>query len=234
MEMDHTTEIAERYRALLERVRRAAEAAGRDPHGIVLVAVSKRMAPERIEAAYRAGARDFGENYVQEALSKVDRLPPDARWHMIGHLQSNKARRAVETFAWIHSLDRPSLGDALEKAAAARNRTVDVLIQVNVGGEATKSGTDAEGAQALLGRAGDWPHLRIRGLMTIPPYRADPEEVRPYFRALRELRDRLQAGAPPGVRLEHLSMGMSHDFPVAIEEGATMVRVGTAIFGERA
>ncbi|NOY45481.1 MAG: YggS family pyridoxal phosphate-dependent enzyme [Deltaproteobacteria bacterium] len=231
--MEHTTEIAERYRAVLERVRRAAEAAGRDPDGIVLVAVSKKMGPERIEAAYRAGARDFGENYVQEALSKVDRLPPDTRWHMIGHLQSNKARRAVETFAWIHSLDRPSLGDALEKAAAARNRAVDVLIQVNVGGEATKSGTDAEGAQALLGRAGDWPHLRIRGLMTIPPYRTDPEEVRPYFRTLRELRDRLQAGAPPGVRLEHLSMGMSHDFPVAIEEGATMVRVGTAIFGER-
>ncbi|GAB6063854.1 YggS family pyridoxal phosphate-dependent enzyme [Deferrisoma palaeochoriense] len=232
--MREPTSIGQRYREVLDAVRQACGRTGRSPEAVTLVAVSKTVEPERILAAYEAGARDFGENYVQEALGKVDRLPPDARWHMIGHLQSNKAKRAVETFAWVHSLDRPSLADALEKAAAARGRVLDVLVQVNVGGELTKSGTDEEGARALVRRAPEWPHLRIRGLMAIPPYREDPEEVRPYFRALRELRDRLQAEAPEGVRLEHLSMGMSHDFAVAIEEGATLVRVGTAIFGERA
>ncbi len=226
-------EVGARYARVLERVRQAAREAGRDPAGVRLVAVSKKVDSARIRAAYRAGARDFGENYVQEALGKIPELPDDARWHMIGHLQTNKAKRAVEAFAWIHSLDRPSLGEALEKAAARRDRRVNVLIQVNVGGESTKSGADPEGAVALARRAGEWPHLRIRGLMAIPPWREDPEEVRPYFRALRELRDRIASLALPGVGMEELSMGMSHDFAVAVQEGATMVRVGTAVFGPR-
>ncbi len=225
--------VGERYRGVLARVEEAAARAGRDPASVRLVAVSKTVDPERVRQAYEAGARDFGENYVQEAVAKADALPPDARWHMIGHLQSNKAKRAVETFDWVHSLDRPSLAQALEKAAARRGRGLDVLIQVNVGREPTKSGTDPEGAVALARAAPRWPHLRIRGLMAIPPYLADPEEVRPYFRALRELRDRIAALGLPGVEMVELSMGMSHDFPVAIEEGATMVRVGTAIFGPR-
>ncbi len=226
-------EVGTRYLRVLERVRQAAREAGRDPAGVRLIAVSKTVEASRIRGAYRAGARDFGENYVQEALGKIRELPDDVRWHMIGHLQSNKARRAVEAFAWIHSLDRPSLAEALEKAAARRGRRVNVLIQVNVGGEATKSGADPEGAVALARRAGEWPHLRVRGLMAIPPWREDPEEVRPYFRALRELRDRIAALGLPGVGMEELSMGMSHDFAVAVQEGATMVRVGTAIFGPR-
>ncbi len=226
-------EVGARYARVLEQVRQAAREAGRDPAGIRLIAVSKTVEPDRIRAAYRAGARDFGENYVQEAVGKIRELPDDVRWHMIGHLQSNKAKRAVEAFAWIHSLDRPSLAEALEKAAARRDLRVNVLIQVNVGGEATKSGADPEGAVALARRAGEWPHLRIRGLMAIPPWKEDPEEVRPYFRALRELRDRIASLGLPGVGMEELSMGMSHDFAVAVQEGATMVRVGTAIFGPR-
>jgi len=199
--------------------------------------VTKTVSAERILEAYGAGARLFGENYVQEAQGKVDALPRDAEWHMIGHLQSNKAKRAVELFTCVQSVDRPSLADALEKAARARGMRLDVLIEVNTGDESTKSGTDVEGATALAHRATDWPSLRFRGLMAIPPYCEDPEASRPHFRALRALRERLTGaqGPAPGElgEFDTLSMGMSHDFAVAIEEGATLVRVGTAIFGER-
>ncbi len=221
----------------LARVRgaitQAARRAGRDPEGVRLVAVTKTVPPEVVREAYDAGARIFGENYVQEALDKVDHLPHDARWHMIGHLQSNKAKRAVETFSVVQTLDRPSLADALEKAARNRDRTLNVLLQVNVGEEATKSGATPEEAVALVRRAPDWPSLRLCGLMAIPPYHPDPEAVRPHFRALRALAERIEALAVPGVTMGERSMGMSHDFEVAIEEGATLVRVGTAIFGER-
>jgi len=226
--------VGERYRRVLAQVGEAAERSGRPGDAVRLLAVTKTVPPEGVLAAYRAGARLFGENYVQEGQRKVDALPRDAEWHMIGHLQSNKAKRATELFACVQSLDRPSLATALEKAARARGLALDVLIEVNSGDETTKSGADAEGAVALARRAAEWPNLRLRGLMAIPPYCPDPEASRPHFRALRELRDRIAAslGLPVG-DLATLSMGMSHDFAVAIEEGATLVRVGTAIFGER-
>ncbi|NTU60170.1 MAG: YggS family pyridoxal phosphate-dependent enzyme [Deltaproteobacteria bacterium] len=213
---------------------RARERAGRPPGSVRLLAVTKTVEAERVRRAWDAGVRLFGESYVQEAVGKVDRLPPEAEWHFIGHLQSNKARQALDLFRLVHSLDRPSLADALEKAARARGAQVDVLLEVNVGAEASKSGASLGDALDLARRAEEWPSLRIRGLMAIPPYLADAEEVRPYFRAVRELADRIRALELPGVAMEELSMGMSHDFPVAIEEGATLVRVGTALFGERA
>lgn len=225
--------VARRYREVRAAVDRAAAAAGRDPATVRLLAVTKTVPPEGLRAAYAAGARLFGENYVQEAQGKVDTLPRDAAWHMIGHLQSNKARRAAEIFACVQSLDRPSLADALEKAVRARGQRLDVLLQVNTGDEQTKSGTTADGAVELARNAARWPSLRVRGLMALPPYCEDPEEVRPHFRALRELGQRIAALGLPGVEMAELSMGMSHDFSVAVEEGATLVRVGTAIFGGR-
>lgn len=226
-------EVARRYRTVGQQLSAAVAAAGRPPDSVLLLAVSKRQPVESLAAAYAAGARDFGENYVQEALGKVDQLPLDARWHLIGHLQSNKAKRAAEAFHCIHTLDRPSLAGALEKAVAERRGRLQVLLQVNVAGEESKSGTTPEGAESLARRMAEWPHLWLRGLMTIPPYLTDPEQVRPHFRALRALRDRLAALALPGLEMTELSMGMSHDFPVAVQEGATIVRVGTALFGER-
>lgn len=225
--------VADRLQVVIREIAEAASSAGRDPRSVRLVAVTKTVAPERIREAYDAGARMFGENYVQEALGKVDRLPRDAEWHMIGHLQTNKAKRATEIFPTIETLDRPSLAAAIEKAARTRAVRVDVLIQVNVAGEGAKSGATPELALGLTQRAMEWPHLRFRGLMVIPPYCTDAERTRPHFRALRELRDSLTKLAPPGVELTELSMGMSHDFAVAVEEGATLVRIGTAIFGER-
>jgi pyridoxal phosphate enzyme (YggS family) len=225
--------VGRRYREVRRRLDAAVAAAGRTPGSVQLLAVSKRQPVASLGAAHAAGARDFGENYVQEALAKVDQLPLDARWHLIGHLQSNKARRAAEAFHRVHTLDRPSLAAALERAVAARRGRLEVLLQVNVAGEESKHGTTPEGAETLARRMAEWPHLWLRGLMTIPPYLPDPEQVRPHFRALRELRDRLAALALPGLEMTELSMGMSHDFPVAVQEGATIVRVGTAIFGER-
>lgn len=226
--------VARRYREALARVAEAASRANRPPESVSVLAVTKTVDPERIRQAYDGGARRFGENYVQEALGKVDRLPLDAEWHMIGHLQSNKAKRAVEVFRCVESVDRPSLADALEKAARARGVTLDVLVQVNTGDEETKSGTTPEGAETLAGRFAEWPSLRLRGLMAIPPYFEDAEDARPHFRAMRELGERIAGLGLPGVSMDVLSMGMSHDFPVAVEEGATLVRIGTAIFGERA
>ncbi len=225
--------VGERYRQVSGRVAAAARRAGRDPGAVRLVVVTKTQTPERVRATYDAGARVFGENYVQEAAAKIDVLPRDAEWHMIGHLQSNKARKAVDLFSWIHTVDRPSVGRALERAAGGAGGRVDVLLQVNVAGEASKSGASPDEAITLARRAGEWPHLQIRGLMAIPPFRADPEDARADFRALRALADRIREMGLPGVAMDELSMGMSHDFEVAIEEGATWVRVGSAIFGPR-
>jgi pyridoxal phosphate enzyme (YggS family) len=225
--------VAERLRAVCGAVDEAARRAGRDPGSVRVVAITKTVEAERILEAYEAGARIFGENYLQELLSKVDRLPRDVRWHMTGHLQTNKAKRAVDVFSVVQTLDRPSLADALEKAARDRGMRVDVLIQVNIGAEATKYGATPEAGVELARRASEWPSLRICGLMAIPPYRPEAEESRPHFRALRELGERIAAFSVPGVGMGELSMGMSHDFEVAVEEGATLVRVGTAIFGER-
>jgi PLP dependent protein len=209
----------------------AAHRAGRDPGSVRLVAVSKTVDLERLRAAIDAGQNLFGENYLQEAKDKIDVLGRQVGWHLVGRLQSNKARGAVELFDLIHAVDRLKLAQTLDAAAARLGQVQDVLIQVNQGDEATKSGVAPEAAPALLREVTRLPHLRVLGLMTMPPWFPDPEGARPYFRALRKLRNHLRELT--GLPLTELSMGMSGDFAVAVEEGATLVRVGTAIFGSR-
>ena len=229
--------IASDLSAVHDRIARAAQRAGRSAGDIALMAVSKTVSPERVIEAYEAGQHLFGENRVQEFADKFSALAGlrDAEFHMIGHLQSNKAAKAAEIFHAIDSLDSAKLAQRLDAAAEKLGKTLDVLIEINVGGEAAKSGIAPHSAELdqILTGAPEWQHLRICGLMTVPPFTEDPEGARPYFRQLRELRDRLEARQLPGVSLRRLSMGMSHDFEVAIEEGSTCVRVGTAIFGDR-
>jgi pyridoxal phosphate enzyme (YggS family) len=224
-------------RARLERVRdRIASAAGRvgrDPASVRLVAVSKTFPPDYVRAAAQAGQLDFGESRVQEAFPKMDEtrdLP--LRWHLVGHLQSNKARRAAERFDVIHSVDDPALGRRVDLAASEAGRVVDCLIQVDLAGEPTKHGVQPSDLEALVTQLSERRAARLKGLMLLPPA-GEPEAVRPYFAALRRLRDDLLARGIPLSALSELSMGMSGDFEVAIEEGATIVRVGTALFGER-
>ena len=227
--------VRERYREVIRRIREAAGSAGRDPDGITLVAVSKTVPPEVIAALRPLAPVVLGENRVQEAQAKLPLLPgPDVfRWHLIGHLQSNKVNRAVELFETIHSVDRLELLQRLNRRCGETGRRLRVLLEVNLGGESSKSGCVEEEVVPLLEAACSLPHLIVDGFMTIPPYRQDPEEVRPYFRRLREIRDRLAGRFEGALPLRELSMGMSHDFEVAIQEGATLVRVGTAIFGAR-
>jgi pyridoxal phosphate enzyme (YggS family) len=213
------------------RIQAAADRAGRDPADVQLVVVTKNRAIDEIRRVLDAGPCILGENRVQEALDKMPALPDDTVWHMIGHLQRNKAKQAVRHFAMIHSLDSLRLAEALQRAAANADLTVDTLVEVNVAGEQTKFGLADDGVLPLLKAvAASLDRLRVRGLMTLAPYVDDPETVRPVFRRLRALRGRLEA---EGFALPHLSMGMTQDFEVAIEEGASMVRVGTAIFGPR-
>jgi PLP dependent protein len=225
--------IAENLAAVRSRLEAAARRAGRDPGEVRLVAVSKTVPLARIKEAVAAGQRLFGENYLQEAQPKIAALGEEARWHFIGGLQTKKAKGAAGLFDLIHSVDRLKLAQALEQAAAKLGRVQDILIQVNLAGEASKSGAAPEDAAALLAEISRFAHLRVTGLMTMPPWFADPEEVRPYFRALRELRNRLRDLHIAANSLPELSMGMTGDFEVAVEEGATLVRVGAAIFGER-
>jgi PLP dependent protein len=223
-------EITARLAELRERVALAARRAGRDPAAVTVVLASKTQPPEAIRAAYAAGAREFGENYVQEAAAKQDALADlgDLRWHLIGHLQTNKARDAANRFALIQSLDSARLAAALGRVRPAPR--VPVLIEVNAAGEVSKTGVEAAGLERLIEAAR--AAVDILGLMTIPPAAPDPARARPHFAMLREMRDRLAAAT--GLALSELSMGMTGDFEVAIEEGATIVRVGRAIFGERA
>jgi pyridoxal phosphate enzyme (YggS family) len=223
--------IARNLEAVRNAIAAACRRAGRDPGEVRLVAVSKTVDLDRIRAAIAAGQDLFGENYLQEAKDKIDVLGRQVGWHLVGHLQTNKAKPAVELFDLIHGVDRSKLARALDSAADRLGKVQDVLIQVNQGGEDTKSGVAPEAAMALVQEVARLPHLRLLGLMTMPPWFADPEQARPYFRSLRELRDRLQGLS--GLPLPELSMGMSGDFTVAVEEGATLVRVGTAIFGRR-
>lgn len=227
--------VAANLQAVRSRIERAALAAGRSPADVRLVAVSKTFDPGRIRAAAAAGQLDFGENKVQEALAKMPALADlPLRWHLIGHLQSNKARKAIGPFALLHSVDSLDLLRRLDRIAAETGRRVEVLVQLDLAGEATKFGLPPEELDGVLDAAVDLEHARVRGLMVLPPWFDDPEQARPFFRRLREIRDRqLDRGVPPGL-LQDLSMGMSHDFEVAIAEGATIVRVGTAIFGRRA
>jgi pyridoxal phosphate enzyme (YggS family) len=218
-------DIAGNLARVRERLARAAERAGRRADDVLLIGVSKTVEEERIRAAVAAGIAALGENRVQEARAKVAALGRPVPWHLIGHLQSNKVKDALEVFDVIHSLDRLELAAELERRAAARGRTVEALLQVNVAAEASKGGVEPDAVAQALDTIGKLAHVRVRGLMTIPPEVERPDESRPWFRRLRELAER------HGLR--ELSMGMSGDFEVAIEEGATMVRVGTAIFGPR-
>jgi pyridoxal phosphate enzyme (YggS family) len=217
-----------------ERIVDACARSGRKPEDVKLVAVAKTVAPDRIRQAYGAGLRDFGENRVQEADEKRAALSDlTATWHLIGHLQTNKARAARELFHWIHSVDSSRLAAKLDKAAVCSGERLQALIEVNLGDEPTKSGARGDEIVQLAEQISHLETIELRGLMTIPPFFDDPEKARPFFRSLRELATEIDALHLPHVSMKDLSMGMSHDFEVGIEEGATMVRVGTAIFGER-
>jgi pyridoxal phosphate enzyme (YggS family) len=231
--MRHELSVAQNLERVRERIARACLRAGRNPEEVRLLAVTKTVAVQRIEEALALGQRVFGENYVQEALPKIRELGPGIEWHFIGHLQSNKARHVVGAFQMVQTLDRVSLAQELERRARAAGTPVDLLIQVNVAREESKSGAAVEDLERLLEEVVNLQWGRLRGLMTIPPLGRDPEEARPYFRGLWELRERFRRQVPPPHCLEELSMGMTGDLEVAVEEGATIVRVGTAIFGAR-
>ena len=228
-----TTQIATNVAAIKQRIAAAASRAGRAPETIRLMAVSKTVEPARIRQAIEAGMTLFGENYVQEAREKIPDVGHAVEWHMIGHLQTNKVKYVVNLFDWIHSVDRLELASELDKRAGQNNRRLNVLIEVNVSGEESKSGAEASQALELVRQISLLPHLSVRGLMTMPPYSDDPENSRPYFKALHKLRDEISAAAIPNIQMDELSMGMTDDFEVAIEEGATIIRVGRAIFGAR-
>ena len=235
--LDVLMSIPENIAAVRQRMATAARRAGRTPEEIALMAVTKTVEPARIRAAYEAGLRVFGENRVQEFAGKTGALADlvDAEWRMIGHLQTNKAGRAAELFAAVDSIDSLKMAEKLNTAADKLGKKLAVLIEVNVGGETAKSGIamDSPEIKEILRAAPQLQSLSFQGLMTVPPFTDDPQGARPYFRKLRELRDALAKRRLPSVSLDVLSMGMSHDFEVAIEEGSTCVRVGTAIFGER-
>ncbi len=229
--------IAQNVKLLRERIVAAAHRCGRDPASISLMAVSKTFPSILIREAYDCGLRLFGESRVQEFAEKSEVLLDlqDVQWHMIGHLQTNKATRATELFAGIDSVDSMRLAEKLNHEAGKLQKKLEVLIEINIGGESVKSGVapSSPEIEEILKAAPKLEHLEFRGLMTVPPFSEDPEQTRPYFRRLRELRDQVAARRLPSVSMEVLSMGMSHDFEVAIEEGSTCVRVGAGIFGER-
>jgi pyridoxal phosphate enzyme (YggS family) len=224
--------VAANIASVQDRITAAARRAGRRPEEIALMAVSKTQPPERIRETYDAGQRLFGENRVQEFAAKN---LPAAEWHMIGHLQTNKAAKTAELFSSVDSVDSLKLAEKLDAAARMLGRKLDVLVEINVGGEAAKSGIapDSPALEELLMAAARLEALAFRGLMTVPPLSRDPQDARSYFRKLRELRDAIAVRKLSAVAVDQLSMGMSHDFEVAVEEGSTCVRVGTAIFGER-
>jgi PLP dependent protein len=227
--------FAERLAHVRARIDAACRRAGRDPAAVTLVAVSKTFPVAAIREAVAAGVTVFGESRIQEALPKMEALAdvPGLAWHLVGHLQSNKAVKAVGTFALIHSVDTLALAERLDRLAAERGVVQDVLIEVNVAGEATKHGVAPGETEALVAAAAALSHLRVRGLMGMAPYADDPEAARPHFRRLAALLREIAQNAPGGVTMDTLSMGMSDDFEVAIEEGATLVRIGTRLFGGR-
>lgn len=228
------TDIVGNLAAIRSRIAAAAAAAGRKPADVRLLAVSKTFSAEHVRAAYAAGQRDFGENKVQEGLQKIaETADLEIRWHLIGHLQSNKAKKAAPAFAAIHAIDSVDLVRRVDAAAAEAGKSPELYIQVDLAGEATKFGAAEADVPAIAEAALACRAARLQGLMLLPPWFDEPERARPYFHRLRELRDRLIADGVDAGRLHDLSMGMSHDFEVAIQEGATLVRVGTAIFGKR-
>lgn len=231
--MVDTSALGARLAAVRDRIAAAAGRARRDPASIQLVAVSKTFLTDYVRAAAEAGQTDFGENRVQDALRKMDEAADLAiRWHLVGHLQSNKAKKAGR-FDVMHSIDSPALLQAVDAAAAAEGRRIDLLVQVDLAGELTKHGAREDELPAIFAAAAALRAAQVVGLMLLPPAVDDPDAARPYFRALRDVRQRLLDGGVDASMVRELSMGMSHDFEVAIEEGATIVRVGTAIFGVR-
>ncbi len=225
--------IAENLARVRERIEAAASRAGRDPKTVRLVAVTKTVEPERIREALDAGAKTFGENYIQEAQKKILVLGTQASWHFIGHLQKNKAKYAVRLFESIHSVDGFALAEELNRVALKEGKIQNILLQVDLGGEETKFGAPEETVIKICENISGLEAVRVKGLMTLPPFSDEPEDSRPYFKKLRLLQDRLAELKIPRISMEELPMGMSGDFEVAIEEGATLVRVGTAIFGPR-
>lgn len=223
--------LEENYQNLQEQIRLSAEKAGRDPQEVRLLAVSKKMDSEKIRVIWQLGHRLFGENRVQEARVKIPEMPVGGEWHFIGGLQTNKAKDAVECFDVVESVDRLDLAAELQKRLELAGKKMRIMVEVNVGGEAAKHGCSPDAVGELLRSIQGLPRLEVIGLMAIPPFREEAEKARPFFVQLRQIRDRLQE--THGVHLPELSMGMSHDFPVAIAEGATLVRIGTALFGPR-
>ena len=226
-------DIALNINNIRQRIAQAASRSGRAPGDIKLMAVTKTVSPERVQEAMDAGIDLFGENYVQEAKEKIAALGKNVKWHMIGHLQTNKAKYVVHLFDCVQSVDRIELARELDKRARLTGCRLNVLIEVNVGGEQSKSGIGAADAPQLVKNVASLENISVHGLMTMPPYFENPEEARPYFRALKNLAAQIDCARIPGVSMKELSMGMTDDFEVAIEEGATLVRVGRAIFGAR-
>jgi pyridoxal phosphate enzyme (YggS family) len=226
-------DVAANYRGILSRMNEAAAQCGRNPNDVKLLGASKSQSSEAIRAAIGAGVELIGENYVQEAKEKKDRISESAEWHMIGHLQRNKVKAAIELFDIIETLDNLALARDLDKEASKHGKKVRVFIEVNLGNEESKSGIAKNQVFSLVQEVASLSNMRVEGLMTVPPFRENLEEVRPFFRELSELREKLNELRLPNVDLKELSMGMTHDYTVAIEEGATIVRIGTALFGPR-
>ena len=224
-------DVAANYRCIVDRISEAAAKVGRDPRKVKLLAAAKSQPIEKIRAAMAAGVTVIGENYVQEARGKKESMSAGAEWHMIGHLQRNKAKAAVELFDVIESVDSIALGRELNKEAEKSGKKTRVFIEVNLGGEESKSGIAKDQAADITRALSELTHLSLEGLMTVAPFEERPEDVRKYFRELRELQMELNQQA--NIRMRELSMGMTHDYPVAVEEGATIVRIGTALFGPR-
>lgn len=226
--------IADNLADIRGRIRAACLRSGRDESEVRLVGVTKTVPVERIREGVAAGIKILGENYVQEASKKAEALADlDVSWHFIGHLQSNKSKLVMQCCDWIQTVDRESLAGTLSALSQKRGKALPILIQVNVGDEGSKSGVHPDGLLALFRAVVRMEGLEVRGLMTLPPYSEDPERVRPYLRKMRELLERVREEAPDPGRIRELSMGMSHDFETAVEEGATLVRIGTALFGTR-
>jgi len=226
-------QIRERLARVQEQIAQAAQRAGRNAENVTLIAVSKTFDPTIVQKAVDAGTLELGENRVQEAVPKAAQVKGEVRWHLIGHLQSNKVKPAVETFAVIQTIDSVKLAERVDRIAGELGKRPKVLVQVDLAQEPTKSGADERELASIVEALDSAHNLEFRGLMVLPPFFGSPEQARPYFRKLREILESLNRNRAPERKLTELSMGMSHDFEIAIEEGATMVRVGTAIFGER-
>ncbi|MBN2255866.1 MAG: YggS family pyridoxal phosphate-dependent enzyme [Deltaproteobacteria bacterium] len=225
--------VADNIRKIRDDIVEAARRAHRDPSGVRLMGVTKTVDDQRIDEAIRTGLDIIGENYVQEGKRKIEAMGKTLEWHLIGHLQTNKCKYAVRLFDMIHSVDRLKLARELDKRAGIAGTTMDILVEVNVSGEESKSGVTLQAALPLIREISTFEHIKVKGLMTMPPWFDDPEDARPYFVDLRKLGARIAKENIPGVEMKELSMGMSQDYRVAVEEGATIVRIGTAIFGER-